>query len=123
MAESKENREAVLTCPICVETFRKPVMLPCQHSFCRECIGVYADKSKPGQTDEVSTGSEGVHQLISCPVCRTPTSLGREGVAGLPHNFHLAEIVERFSSAVKFEDDTPCCSLCEEDNQAKAVKF
>ncbi|XP_064595947.1 probable E3 ubiquitin-protein ligase MID2 isoform X1 [Liolophura sinensis] len=125
MAESKENREAVLTCPICVETFRKPVMLPCQHSFCRECIGVYADKSKPGQTDEAScgTGSEGIHQLISCPVCRTPTSLGREGVAGLPLNFHLAEIVERFSSAVKFEDDTPYCSLCGDDNQAKAVKF
>ncbi|XP_064617390.1 E3 ubiquitin-protein ligase Trim36-like [Liolophura sinensis] len=125
MAESKENREEVLTCPICVQTFRKPVTLPCQHSFCRECIAVYADKSKPGQTDEVtcSTGSEGVHQLISCPVCRTPTSLGREGVAGLPPNFHLAEIVERFSSAVKVEDDIPYCSLCGEDNQAKAVKF
>ncbi|XP_064595855.1 E3 ubiquitin-protein ligase Midline-1-like [Liolophura sinensis] len=125
MAESKENPEEVLTCPICVETFRKPVMLLCQHSFCRECIGVYADKSKPGQTDEVScsTGSEGVHQLISCPVCRTPTSLGIEGVAGLPPNFHLAEIVERFSSAVKFEDDTPYCSLCDDDNQTKAVKF
>ncbi|XP_064595856.1 E3 ubiquitin-protein ligase TRIM36-like [Liolophura sinensis] len=125
MAESKENHEEVLTCPICVETFRKPVMLPCQHSFCRECIGVYADKSKPGQTDEVScsTGSEGVHQLISCPVCRTPTSLGIEGVAGLPPNFHLAEIVERFSSAVKIEDDTPYCSLCDDDNQTKAVKF
>ncbi|XP_064596405.1 E3 ubiquitin-protein ligase Trim36-like [Liolophura sinensis] len=125
MAESKENREEVLTCPICVETFRKPVTLPCQHSFCRECIGVYADKSKPGQTDEAScsTRSEGVHQLISCPVCRTSTSLGREGVAGLPPNFHLAEIVERFSSAVNVEDDIPYCSLCEDDNQAKAVKF
>ncbi|XP_064596086.1 probable E3 ubiquitin-protein ligase MID2 [Liolophura sinensis] len=125
MAESKENREEVLTCPICVQTFRKPVTLPCQHSFCRECIAVYADKSKPGQTDEVtcSTGSEGVHQLISCPVCRTPISLGREGAAGLPPNFHLAEIVERFSSAVKVEDDIPYCSLCGEDNQAKAVKF
>ncbi|XP_064595871.1 probable E3 ubiquitin-protein ligase MID2 [Liolophura sinensis] len=125
MAESKENPEEVLTCPICVETFRKPVMLPCQHSFCRECIGVYADKSKPGQTDAAScrTGSEGVHQLISCPVCRTPSSLGREGVVGLPPNFHLAEIVERFSSAVKVEDEIPYCSLCEDDNQTKAVKF
>ncbi|XP_064595770.1 E3 ubiquitin-protein ligase TRIM9-like [Liolophura sinensis] len=125
MAESKENREEVLTCPICVETFRRPVTLPCQHSFCRECIGVYADKSKPGQADGVScsTGSEGVHQLISCPVCRTPTSLGREGVAGLPLNFHLTEIVERFSSALEAEDDIPYCSLCEDDNQAKAVKF
>ncbi|XP_064617395.1 probable E3 ubiquitin-protein ligase MID2 [Liolophura sinensis] len=118
MAENKQNRDDVLTCSICMETFREPVMLPCQHSFCRECIGLYTDKSKPVQTDETS-GSTG---LISCPVCRAPTSLGREGVAGLPRNFHLAEIVERFSSAVNVEDDIPYCSMGG-DNHAKAVKF
>ncbi|XP_064598271.1 probable E3 ubiquitin-protein ligase MID2 isoform X1 [Liolophura sinensis] len=125
MAESKQNRDDVFTCSICMETFRKPVMLPCQHSFCRECIGLYADKSKPVRADETSgiTGNEDVHQLISCPVCRAPTSLGREGVAGLPPNFHLAEIVERFSSVVEVEDDTPYCSMCEVENHAKAVKF
>ncbi|XP_064596000.1 E3 ubiquitin-protein ligase Midline-1-like [Liolophura sinensis] len=123
MAESKQNRDDVLTCSVCMETFREPVMLPCQHSFCRECIGLYADKSKPVQTDKTSgnTGNEDVHQQIACPVCRAPTSLGREGVAGLPPNFHLAEIVEKLS-AVKVEDDIPYCSMCE-DNHAKAVKF
>ncbi|XP_064596003.1 E3 ubiquitin-protein ligase Midline-1-like [Liolophura sinensis] len=123
MAESKQNRDDVLTCSVCMETFREPVMLPCQHSFCRECIGLYASKSKSVQIDETSgsTGNEDVHQQIACPVCRAPTSLGREGVAGLPHNFHLAEIVEKLS-AVKVEDDIPYCSMCE-DNHAKAVKF
>ncbi|XP_064596537.1 probable E3 ubiquitin-protein ligase MID2 isoform X1 [Liolophura sinensis] len=125
MAESMQERDDVLICSICMETFRKPVMLPCQHSFCRECIDSYADKFKHVQTDENSgsTGYEDVHQLIACPVCRAPTSLGREGVAGLPPNFHLAEIVERFSSGVKVEDDIPYCSLCEEGNHVKAVKF
>ncbi|XP_064596387.1 uncharacterized protein LOC135462994 [Liolophura sinensis] len=124
MAESKQNRDDVLTCSICMETYRQPVILPCQHSFCRECIHLYADKSKSVQTDETSdsTGSEDIHQQIACPVCRASTSLGREGVAGLPPNFHLAEIVEKFS-AVKVEDDAPYCSLCEEENPAKAVKF
>ncbi|XP_064597352.1 uncharacterized protein LOC135463836 [Liolophura sinensis] len=114
-----------LTCPLCVETFHKPVVLPCQHSFCRECIGLYADMSKSGQTDEASsnTGNGDVHQLIACPVCRAPTSLGREGVAGLPPNFHLADVVEKFSSVVKVEDDIPYCSACEENNQAEAIKF
>ncbi|XP_064595917.1 E3 ubiquitin-protein ligase TRIM21-like [Liolophura sinensis] len=123
MAENKQNQDDVLTCSICMATFREPVMLPCQHSFCRECIGLYADKSKPVQTDETSggTGNEDVHQLIACPVCRAPTSLGRESVAGLPPNFHLAEIVEKFS-AVKAEDDIPYCSMCE-DKHTKAVKF
>ncbi|XP_064614660.1 probable E3 ubiquitin-protein ligase MID2 [Liolophura sinensis] len=124
MAENKQNRDDVLRCSRCMETFRKPVMLPCQHSFCRECIGLYADKSKSVQTDEASdsTVSEDVHQVIVCPVGRAPTSLGREGVAGLAPNFHLAEIVGRFSSAVKVKDNIPYCSVCE-DNYAKAVKF
>ncbi|XP_064597514.1 tripartite motif-containing protein 46-like [Liolophura sinensis] len=68
-------------------------------------------------------GNGDVHQLIACPVCRAPTSLGREGVAGLPPNFHLADAVEKFSSAVKVEDDIPYCSACEENNQAEAIKF
>ncbi|XP_064596360.1 E3 ubiquitin-protein ligase TRIM39-like [Liolophura sinensis] len=125
MAESMQVRDDVLICSICLETFRKPVMLPCQHSFCRECIDSYADKFKHVQTDESSgsTGYEDVHQLIACPVCRAPTSLGTEGVAGLPPNFHLAEIVERFSSGVNIEDDIPYCSLCEEGNHVRAVKF
>ncbi|XP_064596064.1 probable E3 ubiquitin-protein ligase MID2 [Liolophura sinensis] len=122
MAASKQRRVDVLTCSICLETFRKPVVLPCQHSFCKECIGLYADKFKPVQIDETS-GSTDVHRPIACPVCRAPTSLGREGVAGLAPNFHLAEIVERFTSAVKVEDDTPYCSLCKADNHTKAVKF
>ncbi|XP_064596463.1 probable E3 ubiquitin-protein ligase MID2 [Liolophura sinensis] len=124
MAESKQNRDDVLKCSICMETFREPVMLPCQHSFCRECIGLYADKSKSVHTDETgSTENKQVHELIACPVCRAQTSLGREGVAGLPPNFHLAEIVERFSSDVKVEDDPPYCSLCEDGSLTKAVKF
>ncbi|XP_064595979.1 probable E3 ubiquitin-protein ligase MID2 [Liolophura sinensis] len=124
MAESKQNRDDVLTCSICMDTFREPVMLPCQHSFCRECIGMYADKSKSVQIDETSDtrGNDDVH-LMACPVCRAPTSLGREGVAGLALNFHLAEMVERFPTDVNVEDDIPYCSLCEEDNHAKGVKF
>ncbi|XP_064596355.1 tripartite motif-containing protein 46-like [Liolophura sinensis] len=125
MAESMQKRDDVLTCSICTETFRKPVMLPCQHSFCSVCIDSYADKFKHVQTDESSdsTGYEDVHQLIACPVCRSPTSVGRDGVAGLPPNFHLADVVEKFSSGVIVEDDAPYCSLCEEGNHVKAVKF
>lgn len=29
--------EKQLTCPICLQLFNKPVILPCQHNLCRKC--------------------------------------------------------------------------------------
>ncbi|XP_076868847.1 E3 ubiquitin-protein ligase TRIM35-like [Brachyhypopomus gauderio] len=46
--------ESDLTCPVCKELFRDPVLLSCSHSFCRECLDAsWKHKSKK-----------------DCPVCR-----------------------------------------------------
>lgn len=35
---STEEIENILSCPICLEVFTKPVViLPCQHNLCRQC--------------------------------------------------------------------------------------
>ncbi|KAM8740908.1 E3 ubiquitin-protein ligase TRIM35 isoform 1-T2 [Acanthopagrus schlegelii] len=44
-----------LTCPICCEIFRDPVVLKCSHSFCAACLRQYWT---PGRTRD-------------CPLCRT----------------------------------------------------
>ncbi|XP_030626034.1 E3 ubiquitin-protein ligase TRIM69, partial [Chanos chanos] len=49
-----------LTCSICLDLFRQPVSLPCDHTFCQACIsGYWVGPRGPGQ------GSTG-----SCPQCR-----------------------------------------------------
>ena len=37
------NKE--LTCPICLELFKTPKLLPCLHSFCKECLQDMVGKS------------------------------------------------------------------------------
>ncbi|XP_018120782.1 E3 ubiquitin-protein ligase TRIM50 [Xenopus laevis] len=47
--------ENQLTCPICLEVFKEPLMLQCGHSYCKECLwGLMTESSI---------------QLL-CPVCR-----------------------------------------------------
>ncbi|XP_030005827.1 E3 ubiquitin-protein ligase TRIM69 [Sphaeramia orbicularis] len=49
-----------LTCSICLDLFRQPVSLPCDHTFCQTCIeGYWSGPRGPGQ------GGTG-----SCPQCR-----------------------------------------------------
>ncbi|KAL1520225.1 hypothetical protein AB1Y20_023695 [Prymnesium parvum] len=46
-----------LKCPICMDLFEAPHSLPCQHSFCRECI----------------MESFRLRSKMQCPICNTPT--------------------------------------------------
>ncbi|XP_061098748.1 E3 ubiquitin-protein ligase TRIM35-like [Conger conger] len=50
--------EEELTCPVCSEIFRDPVVLSCSHSFCKACLQQYWDQK----------GS------LECPVCRRRSS-------------------------------------------------
>nr|XP_055042122.1 nuclear factor 7, brain [Misgurnus anguillicaudatus] len=50
--------EEDLSCPVCCEIFKDPVLLPCSHSFCRRCLEKFWESA-------VS---------CSCPVCRRRTS-------------------------------------------------
>uniref|UniRef100_A0A8C6WM12 RING-type domain-containing protein n=1 Tax=Neogobius melanostomus TaxID=47308 RepID=A0A8C6WM12_9GOBI len=48
-----------LTCPVCLDTFKEPVSLGCNHSFCSSCLQNYWDTTTPRTT---------------CPVCRRKSS-------------------------------------------------
>lgn len=73
-----------LTCVMCMQLFnhanRVPKMLPCQHSFCLECLEQYIEKKLD-------------NQQIPCPVCREPYCLPGEGIIAIPDNVLAKEFV------------------------------
>lgn len=48
----RENISSILTCPICFDYFSKPILTPCGHSFCFNCILKHLGMSR------------------NCPMCR-----------------------------------------------------
>ncbi|XP_012727412.2 nuclear factor 7, brain [Fundulus heteroclitus] len=58
MAESNalEELQSELTCPVCLELFRDPVILECGHHFCQVCI--------------IQCWEAKADELSSCPKCR-----------------------------------------------------
>uniref|UniRef100_A0A8C6SJ94 RING-type domain-containing protein n=1 Tax=Neogobius melanostomus TaxID=47308 RepID=A0A8C6SJ94_9GOBI len=79
-----ENRtlEKYLTCSICQETFKEPVSLDCNHSFCRICIQGHWEKS----------------QTENCSVCE------RRSCKELVVNFALKELCESFTERLDLSE-------------------
>ncbi|KAG5847959.1 hypothetical protein ANANG_G00131810, partial [Anguilla anguilla] len=75
MASGSSLLEEELSCPVCSEIFRDPVVLSCSHIFCKACLQQYWEQK----------GSQ------ECPVCRRRSSIDP------PHsNMSLRNICEAF---------------------------
>ncbi|XP_035276452.1 tripartite motif-containing protein 35-like [Anguilla anguilla] len=75
MASGSSPLEEELSCPVCSEIFRDPVLLNCSHSFCKACLQQYWEQK----------GSQ------ECPVCRRRSSMDPP-----PYNLSLRNACEAF---------------------------
>ncbi|XP_056098571.1 nuclear factor 7, brain-like [Rhinichthys klamathensis goyatoka] len=112
-----------LSCPVCCEIYKAPVLLSCSHSFCKECLQQYW-RTKTYQ---------------ECPVCR------RISTSDPPVNLALRNLCESFlkernerrssgseeicslhSEKLKLfclEDKQPVCIVCRDSKQHDNHKF
>ena len=67
--------EADLSCPVCHDIFKDPVVLTCSHSFCRDCLQRWWTQK----------------QVKECPVCKE-----RPLVSDPPRNLALKNLCESF---------------------------
>ncbi|KAI8493586.1 hypothetical protein Bbelb_285070 [Branchiostoma belcheri] len=79
-----------LSCSICLELFTRPKMLPCQHTFCQDCLQDHASRRTPFQ----------------CPNCRLQVKLPSEGVVGLPDNRIVVNLCEMFQQQTTVSEET-----------------
>ncbi|XP_078619099.1 uncharacterized protein LOC144886354 [Branchiostoma floridae x Branchiostoma japonicum] len=79
-----------LSCSICLELFTKPKVLPCQHTFCQECLQELARKD----------------ETLECPTCRLQVRLPSKGVTGLPDSCIVANMCERLQNQAKPTEGT-----------------
>ena len=76
--------EEQLTCPVCLDIYTNPKILPCHHSLCQECLeGLPQEREARGDT-----------YYLSCPTCRQHTKIPREGVGAFSVAFHLNNLKE-----------------------------
>ncbi|XP_066268830.1 uncharacterized protein [Branchiostoma lanceolatum] len=79
-----------LSCSICLELFTRPKVLPCQHTFCQDCLQDLASRRVP----------------LQCPNCRQQVRLPPQGVAGLQDNLMAANMCERLQNQAALSGET-----------------
>ncbi|KAL0973691.1 hypothetical protein UPYG_G00209670 [Umbra pygmaea] len=96
-----ETLESELTCPICLELFEDPLLLPCAHSLCFNCahriLVSHCSSSKPLQSISA----------FQCPTCRYVITLNHRGLEGLKRNVTLQNIIHRFQKASVSSPNSP----------------
>ncbi|XP_049609843.1 E3 ubiquitin-protein ligase Midline-1 [Syngnathus scovelli] len=89
-----DTLESELTCPICLELFEDPLLLPCAHSLCFGCAHRILVSH--------CTTNESVQSIsaFQCPTCRYVISLSPDrGLEGLKRNVTLQNIIDRVQQA------------------------
>ncbi|KAK9522316.1 hypothetical protein VZT92_018790 [Zoarces viviparus] len=80
MAQNTALFEGFLNCHVCSETFRDPVSLSCNHSFCSSCLQLFWKQA----------------ENKNCPICKRRSSKVFPGV-----NFALKELADSFAERQK----------------------
>lgn len=109
MSESISSVQQIqqrLTCPICLERYKQPKLLPCQHTFClTPCLINLIDLNT---------------NLLKCPECRCIHRIPTTGVESFPNNITLMRFLDlnltksSFLRSIKMDKCFQCGKNCDQ---------
>jgi tripartite motif-containing protein 71 len=80
MSYSAEHVQRLLQCSVCLDRFKQPKLLPCQHTFClRPCLEGLVDR---------------LTRVVRCPECRADHIVPRGGPSSFPNNLTIISFLE-----------------------------
>ena len=107
LTESVNKIDCKLECPICLESYKEPKLLPCFHVFCKSpCLENLVQQGPDGPT-------------LSCPTCRKLVPLPDNGVAGLQTDFHIEHLFEIRESLEQIHKAKKCQNCLTETTPVK----
>ncbi|KAL3887938.1 hypothetical protein ACJMK2_000323 [Sinanodonta woodiana] len=106
----------VLQCPICLESLRRPTVLPCGHTYCNSCLQSHISSKV------INKGTP--QACFPCPVCRADTTLP-DTTASVDHWAELFPVNSIVSSLQDVSVETfgeKFCDLCLKWNRETSAK-
>ncbi|XP_042316121.1 tripartite motif-containing protein 59 [Sceloporus undulatus] len=95
--------EEELRCSICYNIFDDPRILPCSHTFCRNCLDSVLHMSSNFSVWRP------LRLPLKCPNCRSIVEIPPSGTDSLPVNFALKAIIEKYQ-----QEDHTAMATCSE---------
>lgn len=104
----EEKIKDLTDCPICLDAFRDPKILPCIHTFCVNCLREAWEKLNKNPKD-----------TMPCPVCRREFAVPDTGFGGLQKNFFMEKLTE-MRQILKPSSSIILCDPCLDEREPNA---
>ena len=83
----------ITECPVCLDEYQEPKVLPCSHTLCKFCLETLPKSNKKGKLQ------------LCCPICTTKHNLPNRGPTGFPNNQAMEQLIA--NNQVRIVDKSP----------------